>query len=69
VEENQAAVDERAEVGLPAHAQFVGSDIALAREADREGVGLLGHRKEVVRAREVDDLAVVGGRLLRHGSS
>jgi hypothetical protein len=66
VEEDEAAVDERPEVDRPAHPHFVLLHVVARGQPHQRGVVLARHRKETVRAREVDDLAVVGRRLPRH---
>jgi hypothetical protein len=66
VEEDEAAVDEGPEVDRPAHPHFVLLHVVARGQPHLRGVVLARHRKETVRAREVDDLAVVGRRLPRH---
>jgi hypothetical protein len=66
VEEDEAAVDERPEPGRPAHPDLVGGDFFAGGEADPRGVARGGDREHLMAAGEVDDAAVIGGRLLRH---
>jgi ribonuclease R len=68
VEEDQAAVDERPEEGVPADADLPVERLLGGGEADLVGIALLRHREEVVRASVVEDAPVVGRHLLGHGA-
>jgi hypothetical protein len=69
VDEDQAAVDEGAEVHVPADPRLVFGNLAVPSEPDLRRIVLLRHGEEVVETGEVDDLAVVGGCDLGHGGS
>jgi hypothetical protein len=60
------AVDERPEVVAPAHAHFRLLHVVARREPDLRAIRTGRYREEVKPTREVDDLAVIGGGLLRH---
>src|SRR5205085_6993696 len=62
-----AAVDERTKVGRPPGPDLVGGDVLARREPHRGRIVLARHREEMAPAGVVDDLAVIGGRPLRHG--
>jgi hypothetical protein len=66
VDEDEAAVDERPEVVLPADPHLVLVDVIARGQPHLRAVVLFRHGEEVVPAGEVDDLAVVGGGALRH---
>jgi len=67
VDKNQTAVDEGAEECVPADARLVLGHRVLAAQTDLRAIRFFRDREQVMRAREVDDLAVVLGRCFGHG--